>query len=150
MKTEEYRREAKVKRGEKLWIEDKGIVLRVGNEEEINIWNDAWIPEPGNGRIQCQAIDTRFTKVADLIDKESTTWKQDIISSLFGEEQLKHILAIPLVSSRPQDVLIWRGDNTGCYTVKNGYKRIITAENPSLQTEDSANFFYKIVGTQNP
>ncbi|KAA3474504.1 reverse transcriptase [Gossypium australe] len=125
-------------------ILEEGLSWRVGNGEEINIWNDAWILEPGNGRIQCQAIDIRFTKVADLVDKESTTWKQDIISSLFVEEQSRRILAIPLVSSRPPDTLIWRGDNTGCYTVKSGFKRIITAENPSLQNEDSANFFTKL------
>ncbi|KAA3467407.1 reverse transcriptase [Gossypium australe] len=88
-------------------ILDEGIGWRVGNGEEINIWNDAWKPEPKNGRIQCQTIDTRFTKVADLSDKESTTWKQDTISSLFGEEQSTRILAIPLMSSKPQDFLIW-------------------------------------------
>ncbi|KAA3477739.1 reverse transcriptase [Gossypium australe] len=106
--------------------------------------------EPGNGRIQCHAIDIRFSKVADLIDKEANTWKQDIISSLFAEEQSRCILAIPLVSSRPSDVLIWRGDNTGCYTVKSGYKRIITTGNPRVENEDSANFFTKLWGLKIP
>ncbi|KAA3469009.1 reverse transcriptase [Gossypium australe] len=128
----------------------EGLGWRVGNGEEISIWNDAWLPEPGNGRIQCQAIDIRFSKVADLIDKEANTWKQDIISSLFAEEQSRCILAIPLVSSRPPDVLIWRGDNTGCYTVKSGYKRIITTGNPKVQNEDSANFFTKLWGLKIP
>ncbi|KAA3473127.1 reverse transcriptase [Gossypium australe] len=128
----------------------EGLGWRVGNGEEISIWNDAWLPEPRNGRIQCQAIDIRFSKVADLIDKEATTWKQDIISSLFAEEQSRCILAIPLVSSRPPDVLIWRGDNTGCYTVKSGYKRTITTGNPRVHNEDSANFFTKLWGLKIP
>ncbi|KAA3460220.1 reverse transcriptase [Gossypium australe] len=123
---------------------EEGLGWRVGNGEDISIWNDAWIPGPGHGRVQCQAVDIRFTKVADLIDKEATTWKQDVICSLFGEEQSRCILAIPLVSCRPSDVLIWRGDNTGCYTDKVGYKRIITAESPRVHNDDSTTFFTKL------
>ncbi|TYI16890.1 hypothetical protein ES332_A08G286100v1 [Gossypium tomentosum] len=73
----------------------------------------------------CSIWDIRYTVVSDLINRDTTTWKQDSIRSLFGEEQLKNILSIPLVCSRPQDELIWRGDNTGVYTVKSGYKWVI-------------------------
>ncbi|MBA0845488.1 hypothetical protein Goarm_022952, partial [Gossypium armourianum] len=60
-----------------------------------NIWNDRWLPGPGNGRIECQNIDIRYSK-----------------------EQLQHIVSIPLVSSRLQDVPVWRGDNTGLWELK--------------------------------
>ncbi|KAA3472633.1 reverse transcriptase [Gossypium australe] len=131
-------------------ILEEGIGWRVGNGEGINIWNDAWIPGSGNGRVQCQFIDTIFTTVADLIDKDTSTWKHDIIRSLFGEEQLKRILAIPLVHGRPQDVLIWRGDNSVNYTVKNGYKWIITDGNTRLQTDKRTIFFTKLWGLKIP
>ncbi|KAA3465127.1 Ribonuclease H-like superfamily protein [Gossypium australe] len=131
-------------------ILEEGIGWRVGNGEGINIWNDAWIPGPGNGRVQCQSIGTRFTIVADLIDKDTSTWKHNIIRSLFGEEQLKRILAIPLVHSRPQDVLIWRRDNSGNYTVKNGYKWIITDGNTRLQIDERTTFFTKLWGLKIP
>ncbi|KAA3489872.1 Ribonuclease H-like superfamily protein [Gossypium australe] len=79
------------------------------------------------------------------------TGRRSIFGMMLGYQNLEleefsstRILAIPLVSSRPPDTLIWRGNNTGCYTVKSGYKRIITAGNPSLQTEDSTNFFTKL------
>ncbi|TYH08087.1 hypothetical protein ES288_A08G287600v1 [Gossypium darwinii] len=62
-----------------------------------------------------------------LCSYPSYTWCSiwDTIRSLFGEKQLKNILSIPLVCSRPQDELIWRGDNTGVYIVKSGYKWVI-------------------------
>ncbi|KAA3461389.1 reverse transcriptase [Gossypium australe] len=100
---------------------EEGIGWRIGNGNAVNIWNDAWLPGLGNGRVQGQNIDIRYSKVLDLIDKETTTWKQDTIQALFGEEQLESILLIPLARSEPKDVLIWRGDNTWVYIVKSGY-----------------------------
>ncbi|KAH1072867.1 hypothetical protein J1N35_025195 [Gossypium stocksii] len=92
---------------------EEGMGWQIGNGDLVNILNNSWLPGPGNGRIKCQNMDIRFIQVSDLIDKETNTWKQDIIRSLFGEEQLKCILTIPLASSRPRDALMWRGDNTG-------------------------------------
>ncbi|MBA0780198.1 hypothetical protein Gotri_004332, partial [Gossypium trilobum] len=60
----------------------------------------------------------RYTKASDLINKEENTWKQEIIRTLFGEEQLRHIVSIPLVSSRIQDVPVWCSDNTGLWEIK--------------------------------
>ncbi|KAH1080289.1 hypothetical protein J1N35_020050 [Gossypium stocksii] len=37
------------------------------------------------------------------------------LDELFEEEQAARILSIPLASSRPKDVAVWRGDNTGMY-----------------------------------
>lgn len=55
-------------------------------------------------------------------------------------------MLIPLVRSEPQDLLIWRGDNTGVYTVKSGYKWQITAEGFSSQTNYTTTFFTKLWG----
>ncbi|MBA0845515.1 hypothetical protein Goarm_022876 [Gossypium armourianum] len=68
---------------------------RIGNRDSVNIWNDRWLSGPGIDRIECQNIDIRYTR-----------------------EQLQHIVSIPLVSSRLQDVPVWRGDNTGFWELK--------------------------------
>lgn len=57
---------------------------------------------------------------------------------------MQRILSIPLASSEPQDVLIWRGDNTGIYTVKNGYKWMNTMEETSIQHDNLSKFFTNI------
>ncbi|KAG8480403.1 hypothetical protein CXB51_025112 [Gossypium anomalum] len=61
----------------------EGMGWQIGNGDSINIWNDSWLPGPGSGRIRCQNMDIRFTQVS-----ETNTWKQDIIQSIFDEEQL--------------------------------------------------------------
>ncbi|KAK5811006.1 hypothetical protein PVK06_026323 [Gossypium arboreum] len=124
-------------------ILEDGIGWRVGNGESINIWSDSWVPIPRSGRVQCQNIDIRYTTLSDLIDKDTITWKQDTIRSLFGEEQLKSILSIPLVSSRSHDQLIWRGDNIGEYTVKSGYKWINATGNSRLYIDRPTSFYTK-------
>ncbi|KAG4174754.1 hypothetical protein ERO13_A11G140450v2, partial [Gossypium hirsutum] len=88
--------------------------------------------------------------VSDLIDKDTNTWKQDVIRSLFGEEQLMSILSIPLVSSRPHDQRIWRGDNTGQYTVKSGYKWINTSGSSRLHIDGPTTFYTKLWGLNIP
>ncbi|KAH1047688.1 hypothetical protein J1N35_038472 [Gossypium stocksii] len=69
---------------------------QIGNGEFVNIWNDNWLPGPGNGSIMCQNIDIRYSKVADLINKETNTWKHEVINTLFGKEPVKAIVSIPL------------------------------------------------------
>ncbi|KAA3451689.1 reverse transcriptase [Gossypium australe] len=75
---------------------EEGIGWRDGNVDAINIWNDIWLPGPGSGRIQCQNIYISYTVVSDVINKDTTTWKQDTILSLFGEEQMKSISFNPI------------------------------------------------------
>ncbi|KAG8473535.1 hypothetical protein CXB51_035829 [Gossypium anomalum] len=110
----------------------------------VNIWNDAWILGAGNGRVQCQQIDIRHSKVSNLIDRDSVTWKQEKIQSLFGEEQTQRIIAIPLANSESQDALVWRGDNTGVYTAKNGYKWSNTIEVSNIQQNPLAKFYKRL------
>ncbi|KAK5811335.1 hypothetical protein PVK06_026664 [Gossypium arboreum] len=85
---------------------EEGVGWRMGDDIAVNIWNDAWLLRFGNGRVHFQNIDIRYSKVYDLIERESVTWKQDAICLSFGEEQLKRILLIPLASSEPHDALI--------------------------------------------
>lgn len=54
------------------------------------------------------------------------------------------------MSSRPHDKLIWRGDNTGIYIVKSGYKWANTPGNPRLHNEINSTFFTKLRGLKIP
>lgn len=110
----------RVLKDQKLLIEEIG--WQIGNGTSVNIWNDVWMTGPGSGRLDFQFIDTRYTRVEHLIQTETFTWYQEIIRGLFGENQLKQILTIPLVHRDQQDTAIWRGDDLGIYTVRSAYK----------------------------
>ncbi|PPD90538.1 hypothetical protein GOBAR_DD12544 [Gossypium barbadense] len=107
---------------EKGDVDDQPIGLLEGKKRQ---WKNHG---PGDGKIQIQNIDVRFTKVVNLINDENHTWKEDIIEDLFTEEPAKKTLTIPLVNSSFPDKLVWRGDSTEEYSVKSGYKWCITTK----------------------
>lgn len=74
----------------------------------------------------------------------SWTWNQEVIRTLFGEKQWQNIASIPLVSSRLQDTLVWRSDNSGVYTSKSGYRWLITEGGTKLNNENTTTFFTKL------
>ncbi|KAK9047296.1 hypothetical protein V6N11_053143 [Hibiscus sabdariffa] len=91
---------------------------------DISVWNDAWLPGKGNGRLNLP-IDIRFPKVSDLIIPESNVWNYGLLQSIFPSDIAARIGCIPLARSKPCDELIWRYDNTGLYSPKSGYKLLL-------------------------
>ncbi|KAK8551365.1 hypothetical protein V6N12_040009 [Hibiscus sabdariffa] len=89
-----------------------------------NVWNDAWLPGKGNGRLNLP-IDIRFPKVSDLIIPESNVWNYGLLQSIFPSDIADRIGCIPLARSKPCDELIWRYENTGLYSPKSGYKLLL-------------------------
>ncbi|KAH1105953.1 hypothetical protein J1N35_009721, partial [Gossypium stocksii] len=116
----------------------------------VNIWNDAWVPGAGNGRIQCQQIDIRYSKVSDLINHDDVTWKHGDIRALFGEEQMEKIISIPLTNRESPDILVWRGDKIGVYTAKSGYFQKIATEGNVLHHTTMSKFYKQIWGLKVP
>ncbi|KAA3467246.1 reverse transcriptase [Gossypium australe] len=99
---------------------EEGTDWRIENGEPTNIWNDAWLPIPNDGRVKSQNININYSKVADLINKDSFSWNYEAIWSLLKEKQVEAVLSIPL-----PDVLVWRWDESGEYTVRPYTYRII-------------------------
>ncbi|KAL4312649.1 hypothetical protein GQ457_01G024910 [Hibiscus cannabinus] len=107
---------------------EQGIGWRVGTGQSISVWNDAWLPGHGNGRLNLH-VNFRFPKVSDLIVPETNCWNIDLLQSLFPQSLVNRICCIPLAKSKPEDVLIWRCDNSGIYSPKSGYKLLMQENN---------------------
>lgn len=60
--------------------------------------------------------------VVALFDTEHRRWDADIIRDIFNNRDQEKILTIPLDESNTEDVVYWRFENTGLYTVKSAYK----------------------------
>ncbi|KAL4325014.1 hypothetical protein GQ457_11G023740 [Hibiscus cannabinus] len=103
----------------------KGYGWRVGSGSLINIWNEPWLPGPGDGRVRRDSMDIRHTVVYDLIDPGDRVWKHYVVSELFDEEQTSRICSIPLSKTSCPDEIIWRFDGSGCYTAKSGYRLLM-------------------------
>ncbi|KAL4361211.1 hypothetical protein GQ457_04G014700 [Hibiscus cannabinus] len=107
---------------------DKGLCWRIGTRLDVSVWNDVWLPGPGNGRIEGHTIDIRYTKVSDLIDPIRNEWNTMILSSLFESSLVDRILCISLARSKPPDSLVWRCEGSGQYSPKSGYRLLIDEE----------------------
>lgn len=58
------------------------------------------------------------------------------MEELFSEEQAEQILAIPLTSREFPDMLVWRGDMSGEYSVMWGYRWQVTKPFKTIQTSN--------------
>lgn len=98
----------------------KGIIWRVGDGSNINIWQDPWLPKGVTRRPITPRNRTILTKVSDLIDPLTGTWDKELINDIFWEEDVKHIMAIPIRQGM-EDIIAWHYDKKGIFTVKSAY-----------------------------
>ncbi|XP_031131889.1 uncharacterized protein LOC116033276 [Ipomoea triloba] len=102
-----------------------GVRRRVGDGKSTLIWGHPWLPDENNPMIQIvmpQALNGSL--VLGLIDPVNDTWDQSILRDIFSPVDVERILKVP-VSPLYEDSWFWLGDPGGCYTVKQGYRRII-------------------------
>ncbi|KAG4175077.1 hypothetical protein ERO13_A11G162150v2 [Gossypium hirsutum] len=89
------------------------------------MWRDAWLPGLEKGQ-SAQSIDINYTLVSDLIDVNTYTWQADVVNSLFGSDQARRVLSMPLSRFTQEDEFLWQGDNTEEYLVRSGYKWLVS------------------------
>ncbi|KAL4361737.1 hypothetical protein GQ457_04G029320 [Hibiscus cannabinus] len=97
----------------------------------MNIWNDPWLPKPGDVRIRKCPINIGYTTVSDLIDPYSATWKVDTLFDIFDKVQARKICSISLSKVGLSDVVNWHPDGLRIYSVKNGYRLLCNDINSS-------------------
>ncbi|KAA3485194.1 RNA-directed DNA polymerase [Gossypium australe] len=123
----------------------EGICWKVGRGSDISVLNDVWIPDLINSKLSSYVNNLSDFKVAELIDESSRNWKTELIGSTFSEDVAERILRIPLVIEPHNDILAWRGESLGEFTVRSAYKLLqgigIDPRAYALQTD--YNKFYK-------
>jgi hypothetical protein len=99
----------------------KGGIWRVGNGNNINIWEDRWVP----GSYSCKVLTPKgqniYTKVSDLIDPITNSWDEELIGEIFWNVDKHRILAIPLPSHDREDFVGWSLTKSGTFSVRTAY-----------------------------
>lgn len=72
------------------------IIWRVGNEENIEIWKDPWIPRGVTTKLLPQKGKNLITRVVELIDPNTNTWDTQLVQQTFLPEDVSLILHIPI------------------------------------------------------
>lgn len=57
----------------------EGLIWRVGNGQQINIWLDPWVPNSISRRPSTPRGQTIITRVSELIDPSTGTWDSVMI-----------------------------------------------------------------------
>lgn len=72
----------------------EGLRWRIGNGANIRVWEDRWLPVPSTYKvISPQLFLHEDTRVQDLIDTTTATWKKSIVDALFFLTKLKRLKA---------------------------------------------------------
>ena len=101
----------------------EGMQWRVGNEENIKVWQDRWLPQGSTySVISPRMFLSGDTMVADLIDSNIGKWKNEVIDNLFIDHEADLIKSIPLSAALSADKLVWVEMNNGKFIVGSAYK----------------------------
>ena len=94
---------------------------KVGRGHDIPINHPMWFhSRQGASTI----INPQVTRVADLINQDTATWKSDVVMQMYDTNIANKILALPLPKIQTQstkDQVIWPNSTTGDYQVKRAY-----------------------------
>ncbi|KAA3477362.1 Polynucleotidyl transferase, Ribonuclease H fold [Gossypium australe] len=106
----------------------EGIIWHINSGACANMWNDPWLPGPRNSRLSVQNINPSWTTMNQLIDADTNTWNKELISRIVDDDQANRIFSISLSGSRSVDLLVWKYEATGEYSVKSVYRVLVTEQ----------------------
>nr|DAD25053.1 TPA_asm: hypothetical protein HUJ06_026517 [Nelumbo nucifera] len=102
---------------------EKDCRWRIGNGQYIRVWDDSWLKEMGNFKVDSPKVEgLEDIVVSDLWIPGHKEWDVEMIHELFGPRDASAILNIPLSYSSQEDQLIWHFSPNGVYSVKSGYR----------------------------
>lgn len=103
-----------------LHLLKEGLIWRIGDGNQVNIWVDPWIPRGETRRVITPRNGSILHKVAELIDPITGSWDCRLVRDTFLQEDADCILAIPIQEGM-DDTLAWHGDPKGNFSVKSAY-----------------------------
>lgn len=98
-----------------------GMIWRVGDGRNLNIWSDPWIPRESSRKPITPRRANILTTVDELLDPATGTWDSELVNDIFWKEDAIIILAMTVHEGR-ENVLAWHYDEHGIFSVKSAYK----------------------------
>ncbi|KAF5449805.1 hypothetical protein F2P56_030217 [Juglans regia] len=78
-------------------ILEEGLIWRIGNGKEVNIWRDKWIQQPTSYKVQTPLDEgLAHWTVANFIDEQTKAWNMPLLKSILCEEDINNISRIPI------------------------------------------------------
>ncbi|GAU45071.1 hypothetical protein TSUD_85570 [Trifolium subterraneum] len=98
-----------------------GCRWRIGSGDNIRVMHDPWLRGSANIWVPSpQPTDVYQFSVRDSLHENYKAWNIAKVRNLFSKDLAERILETPLVSSVPEDKVVWEEERNGCYSVKSG------------------------------
>jgi hypothetical protein len=107
-------------KNEVCWNLGKGTLVPVLHQP----WYEGWQDQPTN-----QIEEARWMRVVELVNQETGKWKEHRLLQLFGlveADKIQRTVPPPLSNALRNDKLIWKQSTKGVYSVKEGYKLLMS------------------------
>lgn len=126
----------------------------MGNGKSIRIWKDKWLPIPSSYKVTSpMSIFHEEARVEELIDANSGSWKQEILSQVFLPHEAEIIGGITLSSNLQNDRQIWAPIATGLFSVRSAYwvakEEAVTGGRAGVSNDSSERKFWKYLCSMN-
>ena len=111
----------------------RGARKKIGNGKTIRIWEDAWLQEGKDGKLQSpKPPGCKINRASELIS--NFRWNSVLIFRTFTQQEARTILKMPIIITGRPDTYFWSHSNNGHYTVSSAYKAM-TRENGQLTAQ---------------
>jgi hypothetical protein len=111
----------------------EGIVWRIGDGSNVNIWTDSWLARNGALKPITPRMQCIYTKVNELIDPTTGQWDVQLVTEIFWKIDADVILATPIRDDF-EDFIAWHYDAKGIFSVKSAYKLYVQARDGPQQS----------------
>jgi hypothetical protein len=106
----------------------QGLIKRIGDGESTHIWNCNWIPRTGMFTPIASKVANPPSRVCELINHTSMSWKSEEVRKYFLEIDSEAILQIPLSMRKQEDCWAWHHERNGLFIVRSAYRMLIEAK----------------------
>lgn len=99
-----------------------GSCWQIGSGEDFYITGQPWLANTDNHYIStvCEAFQN--VKVQGLICIDRRAWDREVVMDLFNSRDQKCIFETPILEDASGDIIVWKHESSGTYTVKSAYR----------------------------
>jgi hypothetical protein len=118
----------------------KGVIWKIGDGKQINIWRSNWLPRDSGLKITGKRRSCRLKWVHQLWHVSNSNWNIQLLERVFWAHDVEVIRKLKIPSGQFTDVLAWHYGKNGVFTVRSAYRLAIQLR--AQEMNDAANSAY--------
>jgi hypothetical protein len=112
-----------------LELVKEGLISRIGNRNNVNIWRDNWIPRDYKMKATPGKTKSRIRRVNQLLKPDGKSWNETLVSKVCYLQDADWILNLKLPVTPCDDFVAWHYETSGIFSVKSVYRLAYNLKN---------------------